>query len=333
MKIALFGAKSYDQSSIKSGGNAEFEYLKEDLSAESAGRLTSGKYEGVCIFVNDKADEACINVLKEKGIKFILIRAAGFNNVDLKAAKTAGIKVFRVPAYSPNAVAEFAVGLMLALNRKIHKSYNRTRENNFALDGLLGFDFNGKTVGVIGTGAIGVIVCRIMKAFGCRIIAYDIYKNEKAQQEIGFEYVDLDTVWKESDVISIHAPLTKETTHMLNDDSVAKLKDGVMIVNTSRGPLIDTKALIRGLKTKKIGSVGMDVYENESNLFFEDHSKDVMEDDMMARLTSFNNVIVTGHQAFFTKEALGNISKTTMQNIDDFTNGKDTNEMTKTVKD
>jgi len=206
-------------------------------------------------------------------------------------------------------------------------------KNNFALDGLMGFDMQGKTVGVVGTGAIGAIVVRIMKAFGCKVLAYDVIKNDKLLQEIPeLQYVDLQQLFAESDIISLHAPLNKETTKMINEDAISKMKDGVMIVNTSRGPLLDTKAVIKALKTKKIGSIGLDVYENEANLFFEDHSNDPVDDDMIGRLTSFPNVIVTGHQAFFTKEALDNISKSTMQNIDDFLSQKDTNELTKTLK-
>jgi len=333
MKIAFFSTKAYDEKSFEKSEKSKYEitFFKQEISIELCQRLDG--FEAICVFVNDKVDESKITVLKQKGIKLILLRCAGFDNVDLKVAKKEGMKVYRVPQYSPYAVAEFAVGLMLALNRKIHKAYNRTRDNNFALEGLLGFDMNGKTVGVVGTGAIGAIVVRIMKAFGCKVIAYDVYKNDKLIQELNLEYVELDKLFEQSDIISLHAPLMKETTHMVNEAAISKMKDGVMIINTSRGPLIDTKAVIRGLKTKKIGAIGMDVYENESNLYFSDHSSEALEDDILARITGFPNVLVTGHQAFFTKEALDNIRKFTLQNVDDFLEGKDTNECTKTLKD
>jgi len=331
MKIAVFGAKVYDREFLKSDQH-EYVYFKEELSEEMAKRAQG--FEAACIFVNDKADANVLKKLSENGVKCLLLRCAGYNNVDLKEAKNLGIKVYSVPRYSPNAVAEFAVGLMLTLNRHLHKAYNRVRDNNFALDGLMGFDMLGKTVGVVGTGAIGAIVVKIVRAFGCKVIAYDVYKNAQLQKDFpDMEYVELEQIWKQSDIISLHAPLSKDTQHMLNDDAVAKMKDGVMIVNTSRGPLVDTKALIKGLKSKKIGAVGIDVYENESNLFYNDHSKDVPEDDILSRLTSFPNVIVTGHQAFFTKEALTNIAKTTNDNINNFIAKKDDGELTKTVKD
>jgi len=333
MKIAFFSTKPYDQKSFEQSDKSKYEitFFKEEFSSELTSRLDN--FDAICVFVNDKVDESKIKILKQKGIKLILLRCAGFDNVDLKSCKNEGIKVYRVPQYSPSAVAEFAVGLMLSLNRKIHKAYNRTRDNNFSLDGLLGFDMNGKTVGVVGTGAIGAIVVRIMKAFGCKVVAYDVYKNEKLIQELNLEYVELDALFAQSDIISLHAPLMKETTHMVNEAAISKMKDGVMIINTSRGPLIDTKAVIKGLKSKKIGGIGMDVYENEANLYFADHSNEAMEDDILSRLTGFPNVLVTGHQAFFTKEALDNIRKFTLQNIEDFQQGKDTNECTKTVKD
>jgi len=330
MKIAVFSTKVYDREFLKSDKH-EFVFFKEELSEEMAQR-TQG-FEGVCIFVNDQANANVLKKLKENGIKVILLRCAGYNNVDLKEAKNLGIKVYSVPRYSPAAVAEFAVGLMLTLNRHIHKAYNRVRDNNFALDGLMGFDMEGKTVGVVGTGGIGAIVVRIMAAFGCKILAYDVYKNEKLQKEQpDMKYVELDEIWKQCHVISLHAPLTKETEHMINDDAVSKMKDGVLIVNTSRGPLVDTKAIIKGLKSKKIGAVGLDVYENESSLFYSDHSKDIPQDDLLSRLISFPNVIVTGHQAFFTKEALTNIAKSTNDNIDNFLAGKDDGELTKNNK-
>jgi len=332
MKIAVFSTKTYDRQFLKSDKH-EFVFFKEELSTDLVSKVVSG-FEAVCIFVNDCADESVLKSLKEKEVKVVFLRCAGFNNVDLKAAKSLGIKVYRVPQYSPSAVAEFAVGLMLTLNRHIHKAYNRVRDSNFALDGLMGFDMNGKTVGVVGTGAIGAIVCRIMKAFGCKVLAYDVVKNEKLQQEMPeLQYVELDKLWAESDIISLHAPLLKQTEHMVNDDAISKMKQGVMIINTSRGPLVDSKAVIKGLKSRKIGAVGLDVYENESNLFFSDHSGEPMQDDLLSRLTSFPNVIVTGHQAFFTTDALTIISKTSLENVVDFLGGKVTNELTKNNKD
>jgi len=320
--IAFFDTKPYDSASFDSH-NKDFDfdirYYEAQLDKDNA-ILAKGS-EIVCAFVNATIDAEVIDILAENGVKLIALRCAGFNNVDLQAAK-GRIKVVRVPAYSPYAVAEHTLALMLVLNRKIHKAYSRTREGNFALHGLMGFDMHEKTAGIIGTGKIAKILIKTLRAMGMRVLAYDIYPDLDFAQETGIEYTSLDEIYRKSDVISLHCPLTKETEYMINNDTIAKMKEGVMIINTGRGKLIDTNALIKGLKSKKIGFAGLDVYEEESEYFYEDKSDFVMNDDMLARLLSFNNVIVTSHQAFFTKEALSNIAQTTLENIKDFVDGK-----------
>ncbi|HOV15386.1 MAG TPA: 2-hydroxyacid dehydrogenase, partial [Spirochaetota bacterium] len=255
------------------------------------------------------------------GIGLVALRCAGYNNVDLKEA-FGNIHIVRVPAYSPYAVAEHAISLIMALNRKTHKAYNRTREGNFSINGLLGFDMFGKTAGVIGTGKIGKILINILKGFGMKILVYDLFPDTKFAKDENIEYCELDKIYKEADIISLHCPLSKETTHLINKESLSKMKPNVMIINTSRGHLIDTKALINALKDGKIGSAGLDVYEEESEYFFEDHSGNILNDDILARLLTFNNVLITSHQAFFTKEALKNICETTFNNIKDYFEGK-----------
>lgn len=282
--------------------------------------LTKGA-DVVCIFVNAVVDAAVIDELVNNGVKMIALRCAGYNNVDLKAAKNK-IKVVRVPAYSPYAVAEHTLALMLTLNRKTHKAYNRTREGNFALHGLMGFDMHGKTAGIIGTGKIAKILIKTLCSMGLKVLAYDVYPDQEFAKKHQMEYTDLDNLYKNADIISLHCPLNKETEYIIDFDSIEKMKNGVMIINTGRGKLIHTQALIEGLKSKKIGAAGLDVYEEESDYFFEDRSNRVMDDDILARLLSFNNVIVSSHQAFFTKEALANIAETTLQNIQDFVDGK-----------
>ncbi|EGG24763.1 D-lactate dehydrogenase [Cavenderia fasciculata] len=277
-------------------------------------------YDAVCIFVNDIICSETLTILKEGGTKLILLRCAGFNNVDLEAAKKCGITCLRVPRYSPNAVAEYAAALMMTLNRKIHKAYNRVREGNFSLESLEGFDFFGKTVGVFGTGKIGELLCNILVGFGCKIIAYDVVENE-ACKKIGVKYMSQEEVFRQSDIISLHTPLLKDTKHMINDKTISLMKDGVMLINTSRGALIDTKAVINGLKSKKIGYLGIDVYENEGGLYFDDNSGQIMMDDTLARLMTFPNVLITGHQAWFTQQALDAICQVTMKNLNDFKNG------------
>lgn len=271
----------------------------------------------VCIFVNDTADAAVIDAMADNGVKLLALRCAGFNNVDLTAAK-GKLPVVRVPAYSPYAVAEYSLALMLSLNRKIHRAYWRTRDGNFSLNGMMGFDMHGKTIGIIGTGKIAKILIKILKGFGMHILAYDLYPDYKFAEEEGITYTTLDELYHRSDIISLHCPLTEETRYLINDQSIDKMKDGVMIINTGRGQLIHTNALIEGLKEKKISAAGLDVYEEEGDYFYEDKSDKIIDDDVLARLLSFNNVIVTSHQAFFTKEAMHNIAETTLQNIEDF---------------
>lgn len=317
-KIAFFGAKPYDIASfdkVNEKYNYDIRYYKGHLNPNNV-VLTQG-VNAVCIFVNDTADATVIDAMVDNGVKLLALRCAGFNNVDLKAAK-GKLPVVRVPAYSPYAVAEYSLALMLSLNRKIHRAYWRTRDGNFSLNGLMGFDMHGKTIGIIGTGKIAKILIRMLKGFGMRILAYDLYPDLKFAEEEGFSYVSLGELYRESDIISLHCPLTDQTKYMINKDSISKMKDGVMIINTGRGQLINTNDLIEGLKEKKIAAAGLDVYEEEGEYFYEDKSDKIIDDDVLARLLSFNNVIVTSHQAFFTREALHNIAETTLQNIDDF---------------
>jgi D-lactate dehydrogenase len=278
-------------------------------------------FDVVVVFVNDIINDAVLKKLAEYGVRLIALRCSGYNNIDLKAA-LGKIRIVRVPAYSPNAIAEHTVALMLSLNRKIHRAYFRTRDANFALHGLLGFNMNGKTAGVIGTGRIGKALIRILRGFGMRVIAYDKFVDKDFARENQLEYVELDEIFRTSDIISLNCPLTKETEYLINRDSLAKMKKGVMIINTGRGKLIKTPDLIYALKSGKVGSAGLDVYEEESKFFFEDLSDRVLTDDVLARLLTFNNVIITSHQGFFTREALQNIAATTMQNISDFLENK-----------
>ena len=317
-KIAFFGAKPYDIASfdkVNEKYNYDIRYYKGHLNPNNV--VLTQDTDVVCIFVNDTADAAVIDAMVDNGVKLLALRCAGFNNVDLKAAK-GKLPVVRVPAYSPYAVAEYSLALMLSLNRKIHRAYWRTRDGNFSLNGLMGFDMHGKTIGIIGTGKIARILIRLLKGFGMRILAYDLYPDMKFAGEEGISYVSLDELYRESDIISLHCPLTDQTKYMIDKDSIDKMKEGVMIINTGRGQLINTNGLIEGLKEKKIAAAGLDVYEEEGEYFYEDKSDKIIDDDVLARLLSFNNVIVTSHQAFFTKEALHNIAETTLQNIEDF---------------
>ena len=317
-KIAFFGAKPYDIASfdkVNEKYNYDIRYYKGHLNPNNV--VLTQDTDAVCIFVNDTADVAVIDAMVNNGVKLLALRCAGFNNVDLKAAK-GKLPVVRVPAYSPYAVAEYSLALMLSLNRKIHRAYWRTRDGNFSLNGLMGFDMHGKTIGIIGTGKIARILIRLLKGFGMRILAYDLYPDMKFAGEEGISYVSLDELYRESDIISLHCPLTDQTKYMIDKDSIDKMKEGVMIINTGRGQLINTNDLIEGLKEKKIAAAGLDVYEEEGEYFYEDKSDKIIDDDVLARLLSFNNVIVTSHQAFFTKEALHNIAETTLQNIEDF---------------
>jgi D-lactate dehydrogenase len=318
MKIAFFGTKPYDRRFFDEANQIfshSITYFEPHLDAQTA-LLTVG-YDAVCAFVNDHVDSDTFDILSANGIRLVALRCAGFNNVDLVAARRLKIDVVRVPAYSPHAVAEHTLALLLALNRKVHRASNRVREGNFALEGLLGFDIYGMTVGVIGTGKIGINVIRILRGFGCRVLAYDPFPNSQCS-EMGAAYATIDTLFKASDIVTLHCPLTPESHHMINEQTIAQMKEGVMIINTSRGGLLDTRAAIKGLKSGKIGYLGLDVYEEEGDLFFEDLSGKVMQDDVFARLTTFPNVIITGHQAFFTREALSNIANTTLGNIKAF---------------
>ena len=317
-KIAFFGAKPYDIASfdkVNEKYNYDIRYYKGHLNPNNV--VLTQDTDVVCIFVNDTADAAVIDAMVDNGVKLLALRCAGFNNVDLKAAK-GKLPVVRVPAYSPYAVAEYSLALMLSLNRKIHRAYWRTRDGNFSLNGLMGFDMHGKTIGIIGTGKIAKILIRLLKGFGMRILAYDLYPDMKFAGEEGISYVSLDELYRESDIISLHCPLTDQTKYMIDKDSIDKMKEGVMIINTGRGQLINTNDLIEGLKEKKIAAAGLDVYEEEGEYFYEDKSDKIIDDDVLARLLSFNNVIVSSHHAFFTKEALHNIAETTLQNIEDF---------------
>ena len=315
MKIAVYSTKSYDRKYLELVNvkyNFDLEFFDFMLSKRTA-KMAEG-CQAVCIFVNDNADREVLTELAQIGVKIIALRCAGFNNVDLEAAKELGLSVVRVPAYSPEAVAEHTVGLMLTLNRRIHRAYQRTREANFSLEGLIGFNMHGRTVGVIGTGKIGLAVMRILKGFGMHILCYDPFKNPAAE-ELGATYVSLDELYAHSHVITLHCPATPENYHLLNAEAFKEMKDGVMIINTSRGTLIDTQAAIEALKSRKIGALGMDVYENERDLFFEDKSNEVILDDVFRRLSSCHNVLLTGHQAFLTEEALTSISDVTLSNI------------------
>ena len=321
-KIIFFDIKDYDKEFFKKyekNYNFEMTFLKVRLTEETA-NLTKG-YDVVCGFANDNINKETIDIMAKNGIKLLAMRCAGFNNVSLKDIHNR-FKVVRVPAYSPHAIAEYTVGLILAVNRKIHKAYVRTREGNFSINGLMGFDLDGKTAGIIGTGKIGQILIKILKGFEMKVIAYDLYPNQKAADELGFEYVSLDELYAKSDIISLNCPLTKDTQYMINRRSMLKMKDGVILVNTGRGQLIDSADLVEALKDKKIGAVALDVYEEEENYFFEDKSNQVIEDDILGRLLSFYNVLITSHQAYFTKEAVDAITVTTLDNIRDFVEGK-----------
>lgn len=321
MKIAVFSTQHYDQEYLNQFNTGhEITYLKVPLNEQTAA-LTKG-FDAVCIFVNDLANEAVLKVLAENGIKLIVLRCAGFNNVDIKMADVLGIPVVRVPAYSPEAVAEHAMALILTLNRKTHKAYNRIREGNFSLEKLMGFNLHSRKVAVIGTGAIGKAFCRILKGFGCEIAAYDTYPDV-ALQESGVVYGTLEETLADADIVSLHCPLTETTHHLINENSLRLFKQGAMLINTSRGGLVHTADVIEALKTGQLGYLGLDVYEQEGNLFFRDFSEDIIQDDLIARLISFPNVLITSHQGFFTKEAMEQIAVTSFLNIDAFVKGKE----------
>ncbi|TWT38418.1 2-hydroxyacid dehydrogenase [Blastopirellula retiformator] len=328
MQVAVFSTKSYDREFlIKASADTEihYDFFEERLTERTV--ILARDFPAVCCFVNDELSASVIAAISSGGARMIALRCAGFNNCNLQSAAEHGVKVARVPAYSPYAVAEHTVGLILTLNRKYHKAYNRVREGNFALHGMLGFDLHGKTVGVVGTGKIGQIAASILQGFGCRVLAFDVHENPECVAA-GIEYVELDRLFAESDVVTLHCPLLPSTKHLINKQSIAKMKPGVMLINTSRGGLVDAKATIEGLKTGQIGYVGLDVYEEEADLFFEDRSELVIKDDVFSRLLTFPNVLITGHQAFFTRNALEAISQITTENLRQFDQGeKLTNEV------
>ena len=328
MKIAFFDAKAYDKPSFEKYGKEYgivFKFFETRLNEDTV-ELARG-FDGVCVFVNDDINSAVIDRLNEMGVNMLALRCAGFNNVDMKYAR-GKIHVFRVPAYSPYAVAEHAMALLLTSIRRIHKAYIRSRDFNFSLSGLTGFDLHGKTVGVVGTGKIGRVFIDICRGFGMKVLAYDKFPAQDLDNGDTVKYAQLDELFAESDIISLHCPLTEETHHMIDEKAIGKCKKGVVIINTSRGALVDAQALLDGIKSRKVGAACLDVYEEESDLFFEDNSGHILEDDILARLISMPNVIVTSHQAFLTEEALENIAETTVKNISDFVkNGQCSNEL------
>lgn len=318
MNVAVFSTKAYDREFLSAANEAarhELVFLESRLTPETC-RLADG-FPAVCAFVNDQLDASVLLPLSREGVQLIALRSAGFNHVDLPAAEQLGMTVARVPAYSPHGVAEHTVALMLALNRKIPRAYNRVRDGNFSLDGLLGFDFKGRTVGVIGTGKIGAAVAKIMAGFDCRVLAYDVARNPDVEA-LGGRYVTTDELFSQSDIVTLHCPLVPATYHIINEESLARMKRGVMLINTSRGALLDTRAAVRALKSGKVGYLGLDVYEEEAGLFFEDLSTRVIQDDVFSRMLTFPNVIITGHQAFFTRNALEAIARETLENISAF---------------
>ncbi|RAL19988.1 hydroxyacid dehydrogenase [Lujinxingia litoralis] len=324
MNITIFSAKHYDRTFFdrtNTNDRHTLRYLEPRLNAETAS-LAEGA-DAVCAFVNDQLDEDTLRELAARGVKLILLRSAGFNHVDLAAATRQGLTVARVPAYSPHAVAEHTLALILTLNRQTHRAFNRVREHNFSLEGLIGFDLHQKTVGIIGTGTIGTAFASLLSGFGCRLLAYDPYPND-ACKELGVDYVDLPTLLGASHIISLHCPLTPETHHLINAEALEQMRPGVMLINTSRGAIVDTRAVIQGLKNETIGYLGLDVYEEEEALFFEDQSEQIIHDDLFARLLTFPNVLITGHQGFFTREALSNIARITLANATAFESGQGT---------
>lgn len=316
MKITFFSAKPYDETFFNRY-NQPFGFEMEFLETHLGPHIVNAVQDAVavCVFVNDKLNAEVVAILAEKGVKIIALRCAGFNNVDLEAAKLHGIKVCRVPEYSPQAVAEHTVAMLLTLNRKTHKAYNRVREQNFSLNGLLGFNLHGKTVGVIGTGKIGKAFCRIMIGFGCKVTAFDLYPDKELESS-GVTYTTFENVLKTADIVSLHCPLTPDNHHMISKDTLSIMKKGVVLLNTSRGGLINTADIIDALKNKRVAYLGIDVYEQEEKLFFKDLSGSIIEDDNIQRLMSFPNVLVTAHQAFFTEEALSQIAQITLSSID-----------------
>lgn len=321
MKILVYSSRPYDREFLERANQEKHEFHFTEVRLEEGTAVLAKDFPAVCCFVSDNVNSQVLEGLREGGTKLILLRATGFNNVDLEAAGKLGMTVMRVSNYSPYAVAEFAVGMILAMNRNIHRAYQRVREGNFRLDGLLGFDLHGKTVGIVGTGRIGSIFSKIMNGFGCRLLGFDKYENPECL-ELGMRYVSLEELLRDSDIVSLHAPLTPETRYLINKETISLLKPGAMLVNTSRGALVDTQALIPHLKQCRVCAVCLDVYEEEEHIYYRDLSNQVIADDVIARLLTFPNVLVTGHQAFFTREAMQTIAETTIRNIDDFITGR-----------
>ena len=325
MKTAIFSSRKFEKPFLEKANDNKHELLFIDTRLTSETAMFANGCTAVSLFVSDDASEQVLSYLHSAGIRFIALRSAGFNNVDIKKAHELGLRVARVPAYSPYAVAEHTVALMLGLNRKLVRAHNRITEGNFSFEGLTGFDMNGKVAGIVGTGKIGAIVAKILSGFGCRLLGYDRYPNEDLVKMYGMKYTDFDTVCKNADIISLHTPLNEETKYLINKNCIELMKQGVMLINTSRGGLVNTKDVIVGLKTGKIGYFGIDVYEEEEGLFFEDHSEDILQDDVIARLMTFKNVMITSHQAFLTQTALENIADTTIYNLDCFEKNVDSN--------
>lgn len=325
MRIAVFSTKPYDRRYLDAANEAvgsphDMTYLEPRLASDTA-RFAEG-CDAACVFVNDDASRPVLEALQEAGVRWVATRSAGYNHIDLDAAKELGLGVARVPAYAPEGVAEHAIALMLALNRKIHRAYNRVREHNFSLEGLMGFQMHGRTVGVVGTGKTGSAAARVLHGFGCNLLGYDIHENDDLK-ELGMRYVDLPELLRDSDIVTLHAPLTPDTHHLINAETLPHCRDGVMLINTGRGGLVDTSALIDALKSGRLGSLGLDVYEEEDEFFFEDLSTSILQDDTFARLLTFPNVIITGHQAFFTEQAMDQIATETIDNFNRFGQGDD----------
>jgi D-lactate dehydrogenase len=323
MRVAFFSTKSYDRQSFEAANSDyghELTFFDAQLTAKTA--VLAADFPVVCMFVNDLANAETLEILAAQGTRLLALRSAGFNTVNLQRAAELGIRVVRVPAYSPYAVAEHALTLILALNRKIYRAYNRVRDDNFSLEGLLGFDLHGCTIGIIGTGKIGMVFAQMMQGFGCALLGYDAYPNAQFTAIAQAQYVSLPELLAQSDIISLHCPLLPETYHLIQAETIAQMKPGVMLINTSRGGLIDTPAVIAGIKSGKIGYLGIDVYEQEEDLFFQDLSDTVIQDDTFQLLQSFPNVVITAHQAFFTRNALEAIARTTLTNIRDFEQGQ-----------
>ena len=324
MKVAVFSTEPYDRKFLDGANNSEkagHEFVYFDTRLEPKTASLADGCQAVCAFVNDDLGRETLKILADLGTQFIALRCTGFNNVDLSAAAELGIKVARVTVYSPYSVAEFVIGMIQMLNRRLYKSYNRTRDDNFSLNGLMGFDLYGRTVGIVGTGKIGIILAQIVHGFGCHILGYDLYPNPKFEAIGDARYVELPELLANSDIISLHCPLTEDNYHLINEQTIAQMKPGVMLINTSRGPLIDTKAVIKGIKSGQIGNIGIDVYEQEGDIFFKDLSDTIIQDDTFQLLQSFPNVLITSHQAYFTEDAMNDITTTTVANISDFEQG------------